>query len=164
MASMFSQAAKTTTQTTKQVAVAVARGIANQTNETIDTAKAQVGLPSAEKPQSIDARQEVPKVVQEIQSHGPSDIDRQAIASRERAMLANLEARLAQMRAQKTQELATYNQAVQTKMDAQVQESPVETMAPQGKIRKAMGKAKKAVTSLISNRKQGETKQGSGKG
>jgi len=151
-------------QTTKQGAVAVARAVSNQTSETINTAKAQIGLPSSEKPQSIDARQEVPHVIEEIQSQGPSDMDRQAIASQERSMLANLEARLAQIRAQKTQEIAAYAESVQTKMDAQIQTSPVEAPAPQGKIRKAIGKAKKAVTSLISNRKQAETKQGGGKG
>lgn len=151
------------TQITKQAAVAVARTVSNQTSETINTAKAQMGIATSEKP-SKDARQEIPQIIEEIQSQGPSEMDRQAIAARERSMLANLEARLAQMRAQKNQELAAYNQAVQTKMDTHLQTSPVESPAPQGKIRKVMGRAKKAVTSLISNRKQAETKQGSGKG
>lgn len=151
-------------QTTKASAAATARAMASQSSETLKVAKAQMGLPQLEKPVSQEHKEEVPQIVQELQKSGAESIDREAIASRERAMLSELEHRLSEIRAKRTESQMSYREAVQTTMDAQNASPAIEVSEPQGKIRKAMGRAKKAITSIISNRKQGETKQGSGKG
>lgn len=150
-------------QSSSQAAQSVVRGIADQAGETLKNAQGQIGLPVSEKVSSPEnAVYESPDEFTPVTRM--DTLDREAIAQEERAALAQLEAKLAQIRARRTQEVTAYKDSQQSMMDASRTPSVAEAPQAQGKISKAIGRAKKAVTSLISNRKQGETKQGAGKG
>lgn len=150
-------------QSAVQTARAIAQGVAQQSNETLKTAQDQLGIPRAEVTPSTETQTEVPEVITDIREQGVDAIDREAIARKESAMLAQLEAQLSSLRHRRTQELAQYAERTQMQMqdNSPQQTAPVEA---QGKVSKAIGRAKKAVSSIISGRKQGETKSGAGKG
>lgn len=152
---------KKTTQSAKSAAVSAAKAASREANETLKIAKDQIGVPQSEKQTTEKA--EVPSIVNEIREKGVSDIDVAAIHARERSMLSTLEAELKAVQQKNKQQIEFYNERVKEDMQKLVSVSPVEAPVAQSKVRKAMGKVKKAVSTIM-NRKQGETKQGSGKG
>lgn len=150
---------KAAKQTTAKAAQAAARVVREQTRETLQDVKEQTGLKSPE------SAPPVPEVVQQIREQGPDNINVEQIHAQERSRLAQLEAELARVRQQEEQKKQSYLQTVAQEMQAQNTTAPQETFAPaQGKIRKAMGAAKKKVQSMLTSRKQQESKGGSGKG
>ena len=154
---------KRTTQNAAQAAQAAAKLVANEAKETFRDIQAQVGAPPTETLQQSENGEIQPQVIQGLREEGPETFDRAAIANQERAMLANLNAQLARLQAKRSQELNTYRETQSAAMQSPASAS-VENIQPQGKIRKALGKAKKAVTNILSKRKQGESKAGTGKG
>jgi len=146
-------------QTFAQKAQTAAKIVKEQTTETVKLAERQTGLAGAEVPA------EVPQVIQTIREVGPSNIDRQQIENTERKMLADLEAQLNRIRAESKQKLESYNQSQQTMLDAHKSPPQAETIEPpKGKVRKMLGQTKKTISSIISGRKQAESKMGTGKG
>ncbi|GEM_PF-3544667 len=148
----------------KQTTAQLAQAAATQAQKTIEVAKAQVGLPAQEASKETP---QAPQPVQQAPTYAEPQINREEIAARERAMLQQLEAKLAQIRASREKQNEEWKKQ-QDQVMAPVAAEPEPQLGFIGKAKKAMGqmgkKAKTSVTSLIQNRKQGETKAGSTKG
>lgn len=166
MASLTKTLYQKPVQTAQKTAQVAARAAISQSSETLKTAQAQLGVRPPETRPRPENESAVPAVVQEIRDQGPANIDRDAIMQSERSRLAELEAELKALQAKRDQEKIQYQQTQDAQMRAvQTASATAEAFTPpQGKIKKAMGQVKKAVTSMISGRKQSETKAGSGKG
>lgn len=151
----------------KQVTRGLAQIVAQNAKQAGETAKAQLGAPPAsEKNYDIDDNfyeDEGSGIFDTLKEH-KAEVDVDAVHQKEKALLADLESQLKALREKRDRDLAAYNEKVVQEMQSkQAQTQMSEAAEPQGKVRKAMGKVKKAVSSIV-NRKQGETKQGSGKG
>jgi hypothetical protein len=148
----------------KQTTAQLAQAAAVQAQKTIEVAKAQVGIP-----QSTEKQAERPAAPQPapVPTYEEPQINREEIAAKERAMLRELENKLAQIRADRERRNEEWKKQ-QDQIMAAPQQEPEPALGFIGKAKKAMGnmgkKAKTSVTSLIQNRKQGETKAGSTKG
>lgn len=146
------------------------QGLAEQLKETKKTAETQMGIgtptpvenkrPSPE-PQMKNAFFEAlfpgaPNVFPSSTEMPQRDLNR----------LKELENRLKEIREKRVQDQANYVKSVSDEMTSSMNQSSTLTEAPQpvGKAPRMWGRAKKAVTSVIQGRKQGETKSGSGKG
>lgn len=143
--SMFRNVSSGVQQTAKQMA----QSAAVQAQKTFETAKAQAGLPVTENLRPPETVENPPEVVQQIQEN--PQIDREALARSEAAKLQELEARLAQMRARRTQEMQSYRHVQESQMQPHVDP---QAEKPLGLI----GKAKKAIGGMR-NKKQAESNQ-----
>lgn len=163
----MSDTSKVVFQKGQMLASAIKNAAAIETN----TVKKQIGVPTPEKRLEGDEivfdDDTPPQVVTEAKKE---TVDREAIKRMEVEKLKELEARLAELRAirlrEDTQRIKETDEQFKALEDASAPPQ-VEGSAPTGKIKRAMGsvgKAVKRVASVVQNRRQGEQKQGQGKG
>lgn len=158
----LSKAGKSTTAIAQQIR----ENAKQELDKTLEGVAAQAGLPSAEK-QANTEQPPMPQVLQEIRDTGPANINIDDIKRGEGMRIKALEEELMMMVKRREQAEQAHNEQVEAQLQSQSAPA-VENVAPQGKIRKAMGqaagKAKSAVQNILQGKKQQESKQGSGKG
>lgn len=138
----------------------------SQAAQTFSEAKRQIGLPPAETGSKGPEGQSGESAPIEAALVAPA-INREEIALRERKALAELEAKLAQIRANRERAQLEWRKTQDQIMSSDQSVEPQPTLGFVGKTKRAIGSVGKRVTSALStiqNRKQGETKAGSTKG
>lgn len=160
MAAFSGQLQKGVNQFAQKTGRVVVQNVHEQLKETAKDVREQVTGSEV-----VAAREGEPAVVQEIKNTGAEQIDRNQIRAYEQSRIAELEARIMQIAAENKRQKEQTATTVSQQMEAQTESSePSQDEMPQGKLRGAVNKMKQTAQSIISTRKQGESKPGSGKG
>lgn len=165
MAALIQKATQSAPKTAAQMARLIATNAKNEMVRVAETAQSQV-LSTEIKSQNQtekQAEQTPPAVVSQIKNEGVENVNREQLATWEQSRIKQLEDMISQVRRQDQQKLVQHNEMVQKEMHATTV-VPTEAVGPVGKVRRAMGQAKQKVQTLLTSRKQSESKGGSGKG
>jgi|GEM_PF-3774486 len=160
MAAFSGQLQKGANQFAQKAGRALVKNVHEQIKETAQDVREQVTGSEV-----VASREGDPAVVQEIKNNGAEQIDRNQIRAYEQTRIAELEARIMQIAAESRQQKEQTNAQVSQQMEASAQSAePQQDEMPQGKLRGAVNKIKQKAQSIISTRKQSESKSGTGKG